>query len=275
MTFSPLISGTIPSHGKYNSRPGGITRVIQHHWADTTLGGQAALENPNTKKSVNYLVHTDGVILGQVPEEFRPWTSGGAVADNPSITIECQNSTGGPEWAVSGAAIDSIARLIADIAARRGFGSLNRTNYRGHREFAATACPGPYLWPRLQPIAAAANALRAVPVNIPAPAPTLTGSLQEDDMITLILWCYAELIGRPNPPSVAEIENWVSGTGGWNGAQVLNGFLGAIAEPGSIDKAYLDILGRHVDPAGAASNSGKTVRQVRVDLAAAAAAGAR
>ena len=107
-----------------------------------------------------------------------------------------------------------------------------------------------------------------------APAP-LTPLAQEDDMLTLILWCYAELVGRPNPPSVAEIENWVTGTPGWTSAQVLSAFLSATAEPGSIDKAYRDILGRNVDPAGAASNTGKSIRQVRTGLAAAYAAGAR
>lgn len=171
MTFSSLISGTIPHHGKYNARGTRVTRVIQHHWADTGMGGQAALASPNTKKSVTYVVHNDGVILGQVPEEYRPWTSGGAAADNPSITIEVQNETAGPEWRVSAAAVNSITRLIADIAKRHGFGSLNENNYTGHRKFAATACPGPYLWPRLIDIRASANALLiGSPVPIPPPA---------------------------------------------------------------------------------------------------------
>src|SRR5450830_488497 len=137
MTFSSLISGTIPNHGKYNARPGKVTRVIQHHWAGTT-GGIERLSNPTQKALATYLVLSDGRILGQVPEEFRPWTSGGATADNPSITIECQNSTGAPDYKVSDAAFNSIVRLLADIATRHGFGSLTPTNYRGHREFAAT-----------------------------------------------------------------------------------------------------------------------------------------
>jgi len=190
MTFSSLISGTIPNHGKYNARPGKVTRVIQHHWAGTA-GGIERLSNPTQRASATYLVLSDGKILGQVPEEFRPWTSGGTAADNPSITIECQNSTGAPDYRVSDAAFNAIVRLLADIAKRHGFGPLTTTTYRGHREFAATACPGPYLWPRLQSIRDAANALPGgtilvgshggvpVPVNIstptPAPAP-------EDDM---------------------------------------------------------------------------------------------
>lgn len=168
MTFSPLISGTLPHHNKFSSRAGAsVNRVIQHHWASTSLAGEAALVSPTTKKSVNYLVYNDGTIKGQVPEEYRPWTSGSAAVDNSSITIEAQNQTSGPEWKVSDAAINSIVRLIAEIATRRGWGSYSTDTYRGHREFASTACPGPYLWPRLQSIRDAANALRANSTPIP------------------------------------------------------------------------------------------------------------
>lgn len=172
MTFSPLISHTIPHHNKYNERPGAITRIIQHHWAATTLSGEQALGSPKTKKSVTYLVYNDGRIAGQVPEEFRPWTSGGPAADNPSITIEVQNETGAPEWRISSAAQNSIERLIAEIAARRGWGALTSVNYTGHRQFAQTACPGPYVWPRLPEIRANANAINQG--GTPQPKPPTT-----------------------------------------------------------------------------------------------------
>lgn len=159
MTFSPLISGTVPHHGKYSTRRAKIIRVIQHHWASNNGGGLNALVNPKTKKSVNYLILNDGKILGQVPEEFRAWTSGSAAADNPSITIECQNSTLGPEWRVSDAALSSIVRLLADVATRHKFGVIHSGNYVGHRDFAATACPGPYLWARMSTIRTNANNL--------------------------------------------------------------------------------------------------------------------
>ena len=178
MTFSALISGTIPHHGKYGLRPGAVTRVIEHHWAGMT-GGIERLSNPNQKASCTYLVLSDGRILGQVPEEFRPWTSGGPAADNSSITIECQNSSVGPEWRVSDAAMAAIVRLLADIATRHHIALWTPTTYRGHREFAATACPGPYLWPRLPEIRAAANALLTGGVQVgnpvsPVEPPSLT-----------------------------------------------------------------------------------------------------
>ena len=173
MTFSSLISGTIPHHNKYNDRPGSITRVIQHHWADTTMNGENSLASPDRKASVNYLIHNDGEIFGQVPEEFRPWTSGGPLADNPSITFEVQNETGGPEWRVSSMAQSSIVRLLVDVAVRYKFGVITETNYRGHREFAATACPGPYLWDRMQDVRDSANMLSLPDYSFPAPVSVL------------------------------------------------------------------------------------------------------
>ena len=158
MTFSSLITGTVPHHGKYTSRYGTtISRVILHHWAGTA-GGDARLTNPNEAASVNYIVYSDGHAVGQVPEEYRAWTSGSWEADAPSITIEIQNSTGAPEWKISDAAFKKVVEIIIDVAKRHNFGKLTRKNVRGHREFYATACPGPYVWSHMDEIVKQANA---------------------------------------------------------------------------------------------------------------------
>jgi hypothetical protein len=117
--------------------------------------------------SCTYVITTDGRILGHVPEEFRPWTSGSFEADGDAITIEVQN-TGGQangndsdpaSWPISAAAYNSIIALLADVARRYGWGGINASNYRGHREFSSTACPGGYLWSRMNNTRAAAQAL--------------------------------------------------------------------------------------------------------------------
>lgn len=93
-----------------------------------------------------------------MPEEYRAWTSGspndggkGADWDHRSITFECINESGDPDWKISAAAQESIARLLADVATRYGFTpKRGKTgNVFGHRElwqyFEAsypTACPG-------------------------------------------------------------------------------------------------------------------------------------
>lgn len=158
MVQSNLVTKSIPHHGKYNSRNGAaVTRVIVHHWAGTN-GGDTSLANPNRDASTNYILYGDGTLAVQVPEEFRAWTSGSFAADQPSITVEVQNSAVGGNWPVSDKAVAKLIELIADIGRRYGWGSINRTRVRGHREFAATACPGPYLWDRLDSIASQANA---------------------------------------------------------------------------------------------------------------------
>lgn len=164
MTFSSLISGTVPNNGKYSSRQGvPITRIIQHHFAgksDERLRGLAAA-------SSTYIIYDDGSIKGHVPEEFRPWTSGSFAADAGAITYEVQNRSfqinGNDDdpgsWAVSDAAYNSIIRLTADVAARNGFGAVTPTNYQGHRQWKQTACPGGFLWSRMDNTRAQANTI--------------------------------------------------------------------------------------------------------------------
>lgn len=168
MTFSPLISGTVPHHNKFSNRNGQpIVRVLPHHHAATGLAGLERLTNPTQQASANYIIMSNGQIFGQVPEEFRAWTSGSFEADAPSITFEIQNSgvaVNGNDndpnsWPVSTAAYNSTVRLIADIARRYRWGAVAAGNVRGHREFYSTACPGGYLWARLPAIRSAAHAM--------------------------------------------------------------------------------------------------------------------
>lgn len=179
MTVSALAVGSIPHHKKFNTRDGTtITRVIPHHWAGTS-GGDVTLADPKREASANYLIFTDGTIKSQVPEEYRAWTTGSWAVDACSITVEIQNSTNGPEWRVSDKAIAALVNLIADIARRYKWGSVPAWRVRGHREFVATACPGPYLFPKLGNIAASADAKLKAPAKPSKPA----GQEEEDDMI--------------------------------------------------------------------------------------------
>lgn len=163
MTYSTLIDQKKPpqkqSYGnKYSSRGGTkVSRVIVHHWAGTA-GGVERLVYSADKASANYIILSDGTIIGSVPEEFRAWTSSSAAADRPSITVEVQNAET-KNYTITDAAENALIRLIADVATRHGFVPKAGTTLKGHRDFAATSCPGPYLYPRLAAIAAAAMAL--------------------------------------------------------------------------------------------------------------------
>ena len=167
MTFSSLISGTIPHHNKFSSRNGSpVTRLIQHHWAGTG-GGIERMSDPNQQASCTYVVLSDGQILGHVPEEYRPWTSGSAEADMPSVTIEVQNTGGqvngndsdSSSWPISEAAYGAIIRLLVDVAQRHGWDAIDSNTYLGHRQFYQTACPGGFLWARMDQTRQLANQL--------------------------------------------------------------------------------------------------------------------
>ncbi len=155
MTFSQLIAGTIPHHNKYSSRNGrAVARVLQHHHAGMNGAGTRRLTDPNAQASVHYNILNDGSIWGQVPEEFRAWTSGSFEADAPAITFEVENESGQingndddpGSWSISEAAYAAVVALLADVAVRHGWGAVSLGNYQGHRQWFATACPGGNLW---------------------------------------------------------------------------------------------------------------------------------
>lgn len=180
MVFSKLTNRTVSSHGKHSSRQGlGVQRVIFHHWAGK-VGGDSRLKDPNEAVSCTYIIYSDGTIVGQVPEELRPWTSGGFDADGRSITFEIQNETLGPDWKISKKAQDAAIRLLADIAKRYKWGGITASRTRGHREFQATSCPGPFVWPRLNLFREKANALTTgKPSTKPKPPSTKNKTLAQ------------------------------------------------------------------------------------------------
>ena len=159
MVQSPLTSQVLRPAQKWSSRKGTpVSQAIPHHWAGKS-GGIERLVYSKDLVSTNYIILSDGTLISSVPEEYRAWTSGSATADRKSITTEIQNSTLGPEWRVSDAAIDTYIKLLADVAKRYKWTYISRTNLKGHREFQSTSCPGPYVWPLLPTIGKEANAL--------------------------------------------------------------------------------------------------------------------
>lgn len=178
MAYSPLVDRIAPpTTKKWSSRAGAkIIGAVVHHWAGTSMGGYHRLVESRDKASVNYLILNDGTLIGSVDEKYRAWTSGSYAVDRKRVTIEVQNETGAPEWRVSAAATRTLVLLLADLAARHGWKRIAfGDQVRGHREFASTSCPGPYLWPRLPEISADAQRARLgnppKGTSKPAPAP--------------------------------------------------------------------------------------------------------
>ena len=171
MTYSTRVNRTLYTDKSQDRGGYTVQRVIVHNWAGLT-GGIERLVYSDDEASANYIGLSDGSMIGSVPEERRAWTSGSYDVDAQSITVEIQNTTLAPNWQVSEESINALIELIADIARRYGWGSVDRSRVRGHREFAATECPGPFLYGRLEEIATRANALLKSGSRIAAPTVT-------------------------------------------------------------------------------------------------------
>lgn len=130
--------------------------------------------NADRNASCNYGVGKDGSIGLCVDEADRSWCSSNATNDHRAVTIEVASDTKDP-YAVTDEAYQALIKLVADICKRNGISKLvwstekaDRVNHKNgcnmtvHRDFAAKACPGEYLYSRHADIAAKVNALLGV-----------------------------------------------------------------------------------------------------------------
>lgn len=199
--YSPLVDSIQPPTGKYwdaenrrwvnkwSERPDeNITGMAVHHWAATSMAGFNRLVRSNDPASANLLILNSGSLIGSVQERYRAWTSGSPERDNHRITVEIQNQTAGPQWRISDAAYDTLVRVFAEEAAYHGF-EPTRANLKGHQELgAATACPGPFLLPRLDDVARAAAALGGNPSKPSSPKPQKPFNPEKDKIEVDGVW---------------------------------------------------------------------------------------
>ena len=164
MSNSPLASYTALSPNCSPRTAGKIDRITIHHMAAVGTAEQCGeiFASPSRGASANYGVGNDGRIGLYVPEDKRAWTSSSLSNDNRAVTIEVSNSAAEYPWPVSGAAYRSLIALCVDICRRNGIKRLSYTgdtsgNLTAHRWFAATQCPGQYLYERFPAIAEEVN----------------------------------------------------------------------------------------------------------------------
>lgn len=185
MSNSSLVSYTRISPNKNNGRNHAIDTITIHCMVAQWTAKKACdyFANSSRQASCNYAVGTDGSIGLCVDEKDRSWCSSNAANDNRAITIEVASNTSSP-YAVTTAAYNALIELVADICKRNGIeklvwsndkkirvGHLNGCNMTVHRDFAAKACPGEYLYSRMGEIATLVNAKIAPQPVAPAPAP--------------------------------------------------------------------------------------------------------
>lgn len=179
MSQSSLVNYRDYGSRHWNDRKGsGIKRIVIHHCASVLTVEQLGRIFQSKKASSTYGIGFDGRVGQYVPEEYRPWTTSGWEPDRNCITIEVSNSSVGGDWPCSEAAMKKLVELCADICSRNGIPKLYYDGKKGtllrHCDYAATACPGPYIKAKTQWICDQVNALLSGPY---AQQPAASGSL--------------------------------------------------------------------------------------------------
>lgn len=183
MSNSPLVKvTTLADPSNYTKgRQSKINKITVHHMAgvNSAEGCGRIFQNPKRNGSSHYGIGNDGTIGLYVAEENTAWTDSSWASNSQSVTIETSNSSLGGNWPVSDAALNSLIKLVADIAKRNGLGNLFvGKNLTWHSMYAATTCPGDYLRGKMQYIADEANKINngsPTPVPTPTPKPSESG----------------------------------------------------------------------------------------------------
>ena len=170
MSNSPLVTYTNLTSHRNSPRTHAIDTVTIHCYVGQVTAKQGCDFFAATDRSAssNYVVGCDGSIGLSVEEKDRSWCSSNAGNDHRAITIETACDTF-PPYAVTDKAYSALIELCADICRRNGIqrllwkgdkalvGQIDKQNMTVHRWFAATACPGDWLYERMGEIAEAVN----------------------------------------------------------------------------------------------------------------------
>lgn len=171
MSNSGLISYTKLSPNHSGKRTKSIDTITIH-----CMAGQLSVEScgalfakSSRQASSNYGIGPDGRIALYVDEGNRSWCTSSNANDQRAVTIEVASDATHP-YAVKDKAYESLLDLVTDICKRNGITKLvwstvktNRVNHAGgcnmtvHRDYAAKACPGDYLYNLQDEIAAEVN----------------------------------------------------------------------------------------------------------------------
>ena len=144
MSNSSLAYTFIPASHYSKGRSGRkIEMITIHHMASVLSAEQCGkIFQGNRQASAHYGIGNDGRIAQYVDESNTAWANGHWDSNCKAVTIETSNNATGGMWTVGDSALNSLIRLVADIAKRNGLGTLVKgKNVTWHRMYCATACP--------------------------------------------------------------------------------------------------------------------------------------
>ena len=170
-TNSSLVSYKKISPNKTSNRNHKIDTITIHHMAGNLTVEQCGevFAPASRKASSNYGIGSDGRIGMYVEEKDRSWATSSSSNDHRAVTIEVANDNT-TKWTISNKAYKSLVKLCVDICKRNGIaelkwkgdknliGKVEQQNMTVHRWFAATLCPGDYLYNLHSQIAKDVNA---------------------------------------------------------------------------------------------------------------------
>lgn len=176
MSNSSLVNVKVSAHsGNYTKGRSGrkIEMIAIHHMAGVLTAEQcgAIFQQAGRQASSHYGIGNDGKIGLYVDEANTAWTNGNWDSNCKSVTIEVSNNKTGGQWTVGDKALNSLIKLVADIAKRNNITLVKGETVVWHRMYQATTCPGEYLLSKMDYIIEEANKLNK-PTNKPATKPT-------------------------------------------------------------------------------------------------------
>lgn len=137
-----------------------IQQICIHHiaavWTAKRLG--ELWQDASRNGSSHYGIGNNGEIGQYVSEDCVAWTNTVWSSNIKCVTIEVSNSSTGGDWLVSDKALNTLIKLVADIAERNNLGKLVKgDNLIWHSLVYSTECPGNYLRSKMDYIVEEAN----------------------------------------------------------------------------------------------------------------------
>ena len=161
MSKSNLVNVNVPAYeGNYTKGRSGrkIEAICLHHMAGRLTAEQCGkiFQKVGRYGSSHYGIGYDGRIGQYVDESDTAWTNSNWDSNCKSVTIETSDNDN--SWYVNDTTLNSLIKLVADIAKRNNLGTLvPGKNLTWHSMFTNTTCPGDYLRSKMQYIADEAN----------------------------------------------------------------------------------------------------------------------
>lgn len=161
MSNSNLVSVKVPAYkGNYTIGRSGrkIEAITIHHMAGrlTAEACGRIFQQIGRYGSSHYGIGYDGKIAQYVDEKDTAWTNSNWDSNCKSVTIETSDNNN--SWYVNDTTLNSLIKLVADIAKRNKLGKLvPGKNLTWHSMFTNTTCPGDYLRSKMNYIADEAN----------------------------------------------------------------------------------------------------------------------